>query len=110
MPREVDAASLAASVLTTSTPKAVAAVVTSVADFLRRHAGDRPRTFFADALPPLLSRLFIASPSSPTFIDLAVGDAELAGVLASLLCPDGSLLEAAFDAGRHALLRFAFPP
>jgi hypothetical protein len=53
---------------------------------LRRHAGDRPRTFFTDALPPLLSRLFVASPSSLTFIDLAAGDAELAGVLASLLC------------------------
>jgi hypothetical protein len=89
MPREVDTASLTASVLATSTPKAVAAVVTSVADFLCRHAGDRPHTFLTDALPPLLSCLFVASPSSPTFIDLAAGDAELAGVLASLLCPMG---------------------
>jgi hypothetical protein len=56
---------------------------------LRRHVGDRPRTFFTDALPPLLSRLFVASPSSPTFIDLTAGDVELAGVLASLLCPMG---------------------
>jgi hypothetical protein len=56
---------------------------------LRRHAGDHPRTFFTYALPPLLSRLFVASPSSPTFIDLAAGDAELASILASLLCPMG---------------------
>lgn len=109
MPPESDAASLAASVLAASTPKAAAAAVSSVADFLRRYPGDRPRAFFADALPPLLFRLFVASPSSPSFIDLAAGDAELTGALASLLRPDGPLLEAAFDADRCALLRFAFP-
>ncbi|TVU31698.1 hypothetical protein EJB05_23396, partial [Eragrostis curvula] len=110
MPPEADAASLAAAVLAATTPKAAAAAVSSVADFLRRHAGDRPRAFFADALPPLLFRLFVASPSSPSFIDLAAGDAALAGDLASLLCPSGPLLAAAFDADRCALLRFAFPP
>ncbi|KAK3153289.1 hypothetical protein QOZ80_2BG0170300 [Eleusine coracana subsp. coracana] len=109
MPLESDAASLAAAVLAASTPKAAAAAVTSVADFLRRHAGDGPRAFFADALPALLFRLFVASPSSPSFVDLAAGDAELAGALASLLRPDGPLLEGAFDADRCALLQFAFP-
>jgi hypothetical protein len=110
MPPGADATSLAAAVLAASTPKAAAAALTSVADFLHRHAGDRPRAFFADALPPLLFRLFVASPSSPSFVDLAACDAELARVVASLLIPSGPLLEAAFDADRSALLRFAFPP
>ncbi|KAG8050004.1 hypothetical protein GUJ93_ZPchr0009g677 [Zizania palustris] len=79
-------------------------------DFLRRHVGDHPRAFFADVLPSLLFRVFVASPTSPSFIDLAAGDSALAELLTSLLSPSGPLLAAVSAADRHALLRFVFPP
>ncbi|KAF0899654.1 hypothetical protein E2562_021353 [Oryza meyeriana var. granulata] len=87
-------------------PGAAAKAVLSVADFLHRHAGDHPRAFLADALPSLLFRVFVASPDSPSFIDLAAGDPALAELLASRLSLSGPLLAAISAADRHALLRF----
>ncbi|KAL5225925.1 hypothetical protein ABZP36_012564 [Zizania latifolia] len=110
MPPETDLASLGANVLAASTTRAAAKAVSAVADFLRRHSGDHPRAFFADVLPSLLFRVFVASPTSPSFIDLAAGDSALAELLTSLLSPCGPLLAAVSAADRHALLRFVFPP
>ncbi|CAM0871277.1 unnamed protein product [Alopecurus aequalis] len=106
-----DASSLAATVLSASTPPAAAAAASSVLDYLARHAPDHPRAFFADAFPSILYRLFVSSPSSPSFIDLAAADPDpaLANLLLSLLAPSGPLLAAAAAADRLALIRFVFP-
>ncbi|KAL5230251.1 hypothetical protein ABZP36_029027 [Zizania latifolia] len=110
MPPETDPASLGANVLAASTPSAAVKAVSAVADFLRRHAGDHPRAFFADVLPSLLFRVFVASLASPSFIDLAAGDSALTELLTSLLSPSGPLLATVSGADRHSLLRFVFPP
>uniref|UniRef100_A0A0E0R2G5 Sphingomyelin phosphodiesterase 4 n=1 Tax=Oryza rufipogon TaxID=4529 RepID=A0A0E0R2G5_ORYRU len=109
-PETTEAAALRGAILAASTAGAAGRAVSSVADYLRRHVGDHPRAFFADALPSLLFRVFVASPDSPSFIDLAAGDPALAELLASLLAPSGPLLAAVSAADRHALLRFVFPP
>ncbi|CAO1939784.1 unnamed protein product, partial [Urochloa humidicola] len=77
--------------------------------YLARHAADHPRAFFADAFPSLLYRLFVSSPSSASFIDLAAADPALTDLLLSLLAPSGPLLAAAAAADRLALIRFVFP-
>ncbi|KAF0910506.1 hypothetical protein E2562_002957 [Oryza meyeriana var. granulata] len=110
MPPETEAASLREAILATSMPGAAAKAVSSVAEFLHRQAGDHPRAFFTDALPSLLFRVFVASPDSPSFIDLAAGDLALAELLASLLSPSRPILTAISAADRHALLRLVFPP
>ncbi|KAM0885681.1 hypothetical protein ACQ4PT_030181 [Festuca glaucescens] len=106
-----DASALAAAVLATATPPAAAAATSSVLDYLARHAADHPRAFFSDAFPSLLYRLFVSSPSSPSFIDLAAADPDpaLASLLLNLLAPSGPLLAAAAAADRLALIRFVFP-
>ncbi|OEL12592.1 hypothetical protein BAE44_0026389 [Dichanthelium oligosanthes] len=109
MPPGADAPSLAAAVLEAATPPAAAAATSRVLDYLARHAADHPRAFFADAFPSLLFRLFVSSPSSASFIDLAAADPALAGLLLSLLAPSGPLLAAAAAADRLALIRFVFP-
>ncbi|CAN6296904.1 unnamed protein product [Urochloa humidicola] len=109
MPPGSDASSLAAAVLDAATPPAAAAATSRVLDYLARHAADHPRAFFADAFPSLLYRLFVSSPSSASFIDLAAADPALPDLLLSLLAPSGPLLAAAAAADRLALIRFAFP-
>ncbi|RCV47043.1 hypothetical protein SETIT_9G579000v2 [Setaria italica] len=109
MPPGADASSLAAAVLDAATPPAAAAATSRVLDYLARHAADHPRAFFADAFPSLLYRLFVSSPSSASFIDLAAADPALADLLLSLLAPSGPLLAAAAAADRLALIRFVFP-
>jgi len=109
MPLGPDASSLAAAVLDASTPPAAAAATSRVLDYLTRHAADQPRAFFADALPSLLYRLFVSSPSSASFIDLAAADPALPDLLLTLLAPSGPLLAAAAAADRLALIRFVFP-
>uniref|UniRef100_A0A8R7ULT2 Sphingomyelin phosphodiesterase 4 n=2 Tax=Triticum urartu TaxID=4572 RepID=A0A8R7ULT2_TRIUA len=107
-----DAAALAAAVLSAATPPAAAAAASAVLDYLARHApADHPRAFFADAFPAVLYRLFVSSPSSPSFLDLAAADPDpaLAGLLLALLAPSGPLLAAAAAADRRALIRFVFP-
>ncbi|XP_051183740.1 uncharacterized protein [Lolium perenne] len=104
-----DASALAAALLDAATPPAAAAATSSVLDYLARHAADHPRAFFADAFPSLLYRLFVSSPSSPSFIDLAAADPDLATLLLNLLAPSGPLLAAAAAADRLALIRFVFP-
>jgi sphingomyelin phosphodiesterase 4 len=111
-----DASALVATVLSAATPPAAAAATSAVLDYLARHAAaDHPRAFFADAFPSLLYRLFVSSPSSPSFIDLAAADPDpdpdppLANLLLSLLAPSGPLLAAAAAADRLALIRFVFP-
>ncbi|KAF0916135.1 hypothetical protein E2562_000735 [Oryza meyeriana var. granulata] len=110
MPPETEAAFLREPILATSMAGAAAKAVSSVADFLRRHAGDHPRAFYADALPSLFFHVFVAFPDSPSFIDLAVEDPALAKLLTSLLSPSGPLLAAVSAADRHTLLQFLFPP
>nr|CAB3497354.1 unnamed protein product [Digitaria exilis]CAB3502321.1 unnamed protein product [Digitaria exilis] len=109
MPPGADASSLAAAVLDAATPPAAAAATSRVLDYLASHAADHPRAFFADAFPSLLYRLFVSSPASASFIDLAAADPALSGILLSLLAPSGPLLAAAAAADRLALIRFAFP-
>uniref|UniRef100_A0A8I6Y531 Sphingomyelin phosphodiesterase n=2 Tax=Hordeum vulgare subsp. vulgare TaxID=112509 RepID=A0A8I6Y531_HORVV len=107
-----DAAALAAAVVSAATPPAAAAAASAVLDYLARHApADHPRAFFADAFPAVLYRLFVSSPSSPSFLDLAAADPDpaLAGLLLALLAPSGPLLAAAAAADRRALIRFVFP-
>jgi hypothetical protein len=109
MPPGTDASSLSAALLYAATPQAAAAAVSRVLDYLARHAADHPRAFFADTFPSLLYRLFVSSPSSPSFIDLAAADPALANLLLALLVPSGALLAAAAAADHLALIRFAFP-
>ncbi|PAN52096.1 hypothetical protein PAHAL_9G641800 [Panicum hallii] len=109
MPPGPDASSLAAAVLDAATPPAAAAATSRVLDYLTRHAADQPRAFFADAFPSLLYRLFVSSPSSASFIDLAAADPALPDLLLTLLAPSGPLLAAAAAADRLALIRFVFP-
>uniref|UniRef100_A0ACD5WP53 Uncharacterized protein n=1 Tax=Avena sativa TaxID=4498 RepID=A0ACD5WP53_AVESA len=106
------ASALAAAVLSAATPPAAASAVSSVLAYLARHvATDHPRAFFADAFPSILYRLFVSSPSSPSFIDLAAADPDpaLGNLLLNLLAPSGPLLAAAAAADRLALIRFVFP-
>lgn len=104
-----DASSLVAAVLDAATPPAAAAATSRVLDYLASHAADHPRAFYADAFPSLLYRLFVSSPASASFMDLAAADPALRGLLLSLLAPSGPLLAAAAAADRLALIRFAFP-
>ncbi|KAL6847712.1 hypothetical protein ACP4OV_022500 [Aristida adscensionis] len=109
MPPGTDASSIAAAVLDATAPPAAAAAASKLLDYLARHGADHPRAFFADAFPALLYRLFVSSPSSPSFLDLAAADPALADLLLSLLAPSGALLTAAAAADRLALIRFVFP-
>ncbi|KAL6648981.1 hypothetical protein ACP70R_013205 [Stipagrostis hirtigluma subsp. patula] len=109
MPPGADASSVAAAVLDAATPPAAAAAASKVLDYLARHVADHPRAFFADAFPSLLYRLFVSSPTSPSFLDLAAAHPALADLLLSLLAPSGPLLTAAAAADRLALIRFVFP-
>ncbi|KAK8969700.1 hypothetical protein KSP40_PGU002029 [Platanthera guangdongensis] len=110
---------LASSVLSSSSPSAIASAVSAVETILRKLSADQSRAFFSIAFPAIICRLFgfddssqntARSPAASTaWIEQAYHDPDLAARLFALLSPHGLLFSAISSADRHGLVNYAFP-
>ncbi|KAG0458945.1 hypothetical protein HPP92_022073 [Vanilla planifolia] len=114
---------LASSVLSASSPPAIASAISNIDSVLRKLSTDQSRAFFSVAFPAMICRLFGFDDSAPpkarspaalpapstAWIDQAHKDPELADRLFVLLCPNGLLMSALLSADRHGLVNYLFP-
>ncbi|XP_020585221.1 uncharacterized protein LOC110027916 [Phalaenopsis equestris] len=110
---------LASSILTASSPPAIATVITAVESILCKLSPDQSRSFFSIAFPALICRLFgfdessintmRSTSSSTAWIDQAHLNLDLAVRLFALLSPQGPLFSAISSADRLGLVKYVFP-
>ncbi|KAH0456002.1 hypothetical protein IEQ34_013909 [Dendrobium chrysotoxum] len=110
---------LASSVLSSSSPPAIASAISAVDSILCKLSADQSRAFFSIAFPSIICRLFgfDESPTNPTrstststaWIDQAHTNPDLAARLFVLLSPQGPLFSAISSADRLGLVKYVFP-
>ncbi|KAJ7944726.1 Sphingomyelin phosphodiesterase [Quillaja saponaria] len=111
---------LAHTITTSSTSHQIFSTCAAIESFLQSHSPDQSRHFFSVAFPALICKLFgfddaNSSPgphNSPSgWIDyvLASNDSELAHVVFSLLCPNGTLMNSISSVDRLSLVKYVFP-
>ncbi|XP_042511869.1 uncharacterized protein LOC122086991 [Macadamia integrifolia] len=110
---------LASTILASSSSPMISAACAAVEAFLQKHSADQSRSFFSNAFPALICKMFgfdecssqNKSPSSGGWIDQiqASGDSELAGRVFDLLSPSGVLVSSISAVDRHSMVKYVFP-
>ncbi|KAJ3681847.1 hypothetical protein LUZ60_014420 [Juncus effusus] len=107
MDSSTPAQDLAGAIQAAASPSQIAAAISAVSSFLRRHPSDQSRPFFSLAFPSLLQRIF--GFDSISWLELATSDPDLSFNLFSFLGPHGPLFTSIFSVDQQSLIKYIFP-
>ncbi|KAK1378218.1 Transcription factor MYB82-like [Heracleum sosnowskyi] len=107
------ATSLAATIITATTPPQITAACTAIGNFLTAQPPIETRPFFTHTFPALIVKLFgVGDPTHPTTWIQSItdsNDSTLSTTLFELLSPNSILINSILEADRVSLLKYLFP-